>query len=40
MDLLVLDKDFKVCKIVDTFKNFAWNRKYYDPRKFFDRAFN
>lgn len=36
MDLLFLDKNFIVCKIVDSFKNFAWNRKYFEPRKFFN----
>lgn len=36
MDLLFLNKEFAVCKVVDCFKNFAWNRRYYEARKFFD----
>lgn len=39
MDLLFLDENFKVCKIVDSFKSFAWNRRYFDCREFFDRGF-
>lgn len=34
MDLLFLNKDFTVCKIVDSFKNFAWNRRYFECGSF------
>lgn len=34
MDLLFLNKEFAVCKIVDSFKNFAWNRRYFEPGSF------
>lgn len=34
MDLLFLDKNFTVCKIVDSFKNFAWNRRYFESGSF------
>lgn len=34
VDLLFLDKDFNVQKIIDSFKNFAWNRKYFEPGNF------
>ena len=34
MDLLFLNKEFAVCKIVDSFKNFAWNRKYFEHGNF------
>ncbi len=34
MDLYFLDKDFKLVKILDVFKNFAWHRKYYDTGNF------
>lgn len=34
MDLLFLNKEFTVCKMVDSFKNFAWNRRYFEPGNF------
>lgn len=34
MELLFLDKGFAICKIVDSFKNFAWNRRYFEPGSF------
>lgn len=31
MELLFLNKEFEVCKLVDSFKNFAWTRRYFEP---------
>lgn len=31
MELLFLDKEFSICKLVDSFKNFAWTRRYFEP---------
>lgn len=30
MELLLLDKDFQICGIVDDFSSLIWNRKYYE----------
>ena len=30
MELLLLDKDFEICGIVDDFSSFVWNQKYYE----------
>jgi len=30
MELLLLDKDFEICGMVDDFSSFVWNRKYYE----------
>lgn len=32
MELLFLNKNFEVCKLLDNFKNFAWTRKYFESR--------
>jgi len=29
MELLLLDKEFQICGIVDDFSSLVWNRKYY-----------
>ena len=34
MELLFLDKNFNVIKIIDTFMSFSWTRKYYDVGNF------
>ena len=34
MDLLLLDKDFKICGIIDDFASLVWNRKYYECGNF------
>lgn len=34
MDLLLLDKDFQICGIIDDFSSLAWNRKYYECGNF------
>ena len=34
MDLLFLDKEYKICNVVDSYKNLAWNRKYFDVGNF------
>lgn len=34
LDLLFLDDEFNVQKNLDYFKNFAWNRKYFEPGNF------
>lgn len=34
MDLLFLNKNFEVCKLVDSFKSFSWTRKYFEPGNF------
>lgn len=34
MEILILTKDFKPCHIIDSFENFSWGRKYYDPGSF------
>lgn len=34
MDLLLLDKDFQICGIIDDFSSLVWNRKYYECGNF------
>ena len=34
MDLLLLDKNFQICGIIDDFANLVWNRKYYEHGNF------
>ena len=34
MDLLLLDKNFQICGIVDDFASLVWNRKYYECGNF------
>lgn len=34
MDLLLLDKDFQICGIIDDFASLVWNRKYYECGNF------
>ena len=34
MDLLLLDKEFKICGIIDDFSSLVWNRKYYECGNF------
>lgn len=34
MDLLLLDKEFQVCGIIDDFSSLVWNRKYYECGSF------
>ncbi len=34
MDLLLLDKNFQICGIIDDFSSLVWNRKYYECGSF------
>ena len=34
MELLLLDKDFQICGLIDDFSSLVWNRKYYDCGSF------
>lgn len=34
MELLILDKDFQICGLIDDFSSFVWNRKYYECGSF------
>lgn len=34
MELLLLDKDFQVCGLIDDFSSLVWNRKYYECGSF------
>lgn len=34
MDLLLLDKNFQICGIIDDFSSLTWNRKYYECGNF------
>ena len=34
MELLLLDKEFKICGIIDDFSSLVWNRKYYECGNF------
>lgn len=34
MDLLLLDKEFQICGIIDDFSSLVWNRKYYECGSF------
>lgn len=34
MELLLLDKDFKICGIIDDYSSLVWNRKYYECGNF------
>ncbi len=34
MELLLLDKDFQICGLLDDFSSLAWNRKYYECGNF------
>lgn len=34
MELLLLDKQFQICGLIDDFSSLLWNRKYYECGNF------
>ena len=34
MELLLLDKNFQICGLIDDFSSLVWNRKYYECGNF------